>query len=224
MSVVGGVVWWVVFGALLGWAAAWWQGRSTQRLLAEPVVRVVERRMDNPGHVARIAVLEREAESLGAQVATIPALQARIDELTAMPPTVVEKVVEKVLTRTVDRVVEKPVDRVVEVTVERVVDRPVPDAAAIAERDAALRAERNRVEHLRGLAAVLTDRLVSAQTLPAPEAPVGSDAARTGREPSIAAADAMRRLQARIEHLESLAAVLSARLDDAAVSAAADHR
>jgi predicted flap endonuclease-1-like 5' DNA nuclease len=124
MSFVGGVLWWIVLGALVGWVAAWWIGRSTQRLLAEPVLQIVERRVDNPQHVARIAALESEValvSDLERQAATIPALQARIDALQSAPP----RVVEKIVNRTVDRVVEKPVDRIVERIVEKPVDRIV---------------------------------------------------------------------------------------------------
>lgn len=152
MTFVGGVVWWIVFGALLGWVAAWWIGRSAQRLLAEPVVQIVERRVDNPQHVARIAALAGQVESLEGEAARIPALQARIDELVATPP----RVVEKVVTRTVERVVEKPV--------ERVVERVVPDPVAIAERDRALLAQRLRIEHLQALAAVQAERIAAART------------------------------------------------------------
>ena len=158
MAVVGAGLWWIALGALVAWLAAWWLGRSSQRLLNEPVMQIIERTVDNPRHVARIASLEGEVErmrELEARAATIPGLQARLDELLVAPPWVVEKVV----TRTVDRVVEKPVDRIVEKVVERIVDRPVPDAAAIAERDAALRMQRQRIEHLEALAAVQAHRL-----------------------------------------------------------------
>ena len=153
MTFVDGVLWWIVLGALLGWVAAWWLGRSTQRLLTEPVIQIVERILDNPRHIARIAALDGEVASLGRDAATVPVLQARIDELQAAPP----RVVEKVVTRNVDRVVEKPV--------ERIVDRPVPDVAAIAERDAALRAQRARIAHLEALAAVQAARLAEAGSL-----------------------------------------------------------
>ena len=220
MMFVAGVLWWIVLGALVGWVAAWWLGRSSQRLLAEPVVRIVDRPVDNPQHVTQIATLEGEiaripaleAEvatipALEAKVATIPVLHARIDELLAAPP----RVVEKVVTRTVDRVIEKPVERIVEKViekpvervVERIVDRPVPDLAAIAERDAALGAQRRRIEHLDALAAVLADRVAATAARPSPPA---------AAPPPAAADDIVRPLRARIEHLEALAAVQAERL------------
>jgi len=220
MTFVAGVLWWIVLGALVGWVAAWWLGRSSQRLLAEPVVRIVERPVDNPQHVAQIAALVAEVAripaleaevatipALEARVATIPALQARIDELLAAPP----RVVEKVVTRTVDRVIEKPVERIVEKVVEkpvdrvveRVVDRPVPDLAAIAERDAALAAQRRRIEHLDALAAVLAERVAATPARPSQPA---------AAPPPAADDDLVRPLRARIEHLEALAAVQAERL------------
>jgi predicted flap endonuclease-1-like 5' DNA nuclease len=225
------MLWWIVLGALLGWVGAWWLGRSTQRLLTEPVVRLVERRLDNPQHVARIAALEGELAALRAEAATIPALRERIEALQSAPP----QVVEKVVTRTVDRVVEKPVERVV----ERLVERTVPDVAAIAARDAALRAQRQRVEHLDALAAVLAARVADAPGAAADAgdtravaAPAATQAAvaRTapgtlpGTAPSPAGDDATRPLRARIEHLEALAAVQAQRLADARDAAQAGTR
>lgn len=213
MTSVGGMLWWIVLGALLGWVGAWWIGRRSQRLLTEPVLQIVERRVDNPQHVARIAALEREVATIPDfqhAVATIPALQARIDELVAAPP----RVVEKVVTRTVDRVIEKPVERIV----ERIVDRTVPDTAAIAERDAALRAQRQRIEHLDALAAVLADRVATAaRPAAAPASAAPAFAAATPPATPAARADApamdlVRPLRARIEHLEALAAVQADRL------------
>jgi predicted flap endonuclease-1-like 5' DNA nuclease len=255
MTSVGAVLWWIVLGALLGWVGAWWLGRSTQRLLTEPVIQIVERTLDNPRHIARIAALEGDLAAvqgeaariptLEGEVATIPALQARIDELLAAPP----RVVEKVVTRTVDRVIEKPVERIVEKVVDkpvdRIVERLVPDTAAIAGRDAALRAQRQRVEHLDALAAVLADRLAGATgaapqagialpsaaaaagaaTAAAPATPAASAAASAGAPVAAAtpppAVDAVRPLRARIEHLEALAAVQAERLAEARRSAKA---
>lgn len=229
MTTVVGMLWWIVFGALLGWVAAWWLGRSSQRLLTEPVLQIVERRVDNPQHVARIATLENEVTenaSLRLAVTTIPALQARIDELLAAPPRVVEKVVtrtlDRVIEKPVDRIVEKPVDRIVEKVVERVVDRvvdrPVPDTAALAERDAALRAQRQRVEHLDALATVLAGRLASAGR-PAPQAASAAPPAPIMIKTDAPAADVVRPLRARIEHLEALAAVQAGRLSAIGLSA-----
>jgi predicted flap endonuclease-1-like 5' DNA nuclease len=218
MTFVGGMLWWSVLGVLVGWVAAWWLGRSTQRLLAQPVIQIVERVLDNPRHVARIASLEGELAALRDEAARVSALQARVDELLAAPP----KVVEKVVTRTLDRVIEKPVDRIVEKLVEKVVERPVdrvvepvvPDLAAIAGRDAALRAQRQRVEHLDALAAVLADRVAAATRS---DVPAAGTAAAPGAAPSASqglasTGDALRPMRARIEHLEALAAVQAERL------------
>jgi len=223
MTWVDGLLWWVVLGALLGWVAAWWIGRSSQRLLTEPVIQIVERVVDNPLHVARIAALEGQLERLGdlearaaavpaleSRVAVIPGLQARIDELLAAPP----RVVEKVVTRTLDRVIEKPVERIV----ERVVERPVPDRAAIAEREAALRAQRLRVEHFETLARVLADRVASApQPAPAPAGPAhATDPLPAAAAPAQSAAhDPVRALRQRIEHLQALATVQAGQLAEA---------
>lgn len=243
MSFVGAVLWWIVLGALSGWVAAWWVGRSSQRLLAEPVLQIVERRVDNPQHIARIATLESQAAlvpDLERQAATIPTLQARIDELQSAPP----RIVEKIVNRTVDRVIEKPVDRIVEKivekpverVVERIVERVVPDAAALAERDAALGVQRRRVEHLEALAGVLAGRVDvpegAAVTVAVSQgAAVGAGAGAAASAPASAVAPAaasaeaagtgaastepMRTLRARIEHLEALAAVQAERLAEA---------
>jgi len=209
MTFGDGLLWWIMFGALLGWVAAWWVGRSSQRLLTEPVIQIVERVVDNPRHIARIAALEAEAARLGpleARAATIPALQSRLDALLAAPP----RTVEKVVTRTVDRVIEKPVERIVETVVEKPVDRPVPDVAALAERDAALRRQRERIEHLDALAAVLAARIADAAR-PAPSAAAAAPPAT----------DPQRALRARLEHLEALAAVQADRLVEARAAARA---
>lgn len=186
MTLIGGVIWWIVLGALLGWVAAWWIGRSSQRLLAEPVVQIVERRVDNLQHIARIAALQGQVETLEGEAARIPALQARIDELLATPP----KIVEKVVTRTVERVVERPV--------ERVVERVVSDAGALAERDRALLAQRLRIEHLQALAGVQADRLAAAQPVAAASAPT-PDATEGGTHGDGPAAD-----EAGIELIEGI--------------------
>lgn len=209
MGVLGGVIWWAVLGALVGWVAAWWLGRSTQRLLTEPVIQIVERVLDNPRHVSRIATLESELSALQERVATIPSLQARLDEALAAPPKIVEKVVEKLITRTVDRTIEKPV--------EKIVERVVPDLAAIAERDAALRARRQRVEHLEALAAVLAQRVAVAGR---PDAPAPGVAPERAPAPP-PTDDPIRPLRARIEHLEALAAVQAERLAETRGSARA---
>ncbi|MEI7445045.1 MAG: hypothetical protein WCK28_09165 [Burkholderiales bacterium] len=160
MTFSGGMLWWTLLGALLGWVGAWWLGRSTQRLLTEPVVRIVERQLDNPQHLMRIQHLDSELMAARAEAA---AQRARADELAAAPPQVVEKVITRTVEKPVDRIVEKYLDRVVEKPVERIVEktveRVVPDLAAIAERDAALRARQLRMEHLEALSAVQAERL-----------------------------------------------------------------
>jgi predicted flap endonuclease-1-like 5' DNA nuclease len=225
MTFVGGMLWWSVLGALVGWLAAWWIGRSTQRLLTQPVIQIVERTLDNPRHIARIASLEGDLAALRDEAARVPALQARVDELLAAPP----KVVEKVVTRTLDRVIEKPVERIVEKVVEkpvdRVVERIVPDLAALAEREAALHAQRRRVEHLDALAAVLAERVEAAQrsavTAAAGSAATAATAASAVTTPAAPGEAALRPLRARIEHLEALAAVQADRLARAGMPAAA---
>lgn len=242
MTFVAGVLWWIVLGALVGWVAAWWLGRSSQRLLTEPVVQIVERRVDNPQHIARIAALEAQVSriaelegevsripALEREIAVVPALQARIDELLAAPP----KVVEKVVTRTLDRVIEKPVERVVERIVEkpvdRVVERVVPDHAAIAGRDAALQAQRLRIEHLEALSAVLGARVAPAAARSSVASAPIAGAAMTSTTAAAAAPagpsqdETLRPLRARIEHLEALAAVQADRLVQARASEQAAH-
>ncbi len=188
------------------------------------MIQIVERVLDNPRHVARIASLEGELAALRDEASRVPALQARVDELLATPP----KVVEKVVTRTLDRVIEKPVERIVEKVVEkpvdRVVERLVPDVTALSERDAALRAQRLRVEHLDALSAVLAERVqAAARTATQGQgqaqgqaAPAAGAAVVAAPPPQPAATeDAARPLRARIEHLEALAAVQAERLADA---------
>ncbi|MFM1989436.1 MAG: hypothetical protein RJA99_2393 [Pseudomonadota bacterium] len=203
MTLVGGMLWWTVLGALLGWVAAWWLGRSTQRLLTEPVIRIVERQLDNPQHVMRITALERDLQAAREKASAVPTLEARIAELEAAPPKVVEKNQTRVVDRIVERVVEKPVDR------------PVPDLAALAERDAVLRAGALRIEHLEAMTAVLAERVAAAVR----------PAATTGAPPAaVQADDAARPLRQRIEHLEALAAVQAERLAETLASANADLR
>ena len=94
-------LWPWLFGGLLGWLAAGWLARATLRRRPRVVDRIVEKLVDNPVHLTRIAELE------------------------ARPPQVVEKVVEKIVDRPVDRIVDRPVDRIVEKIVEKPVDRVV---------------------------------------------------------------------------------------------------
>jgi predicted flap endonuclease-1-like 5' DNA nuclease len=123
MSTLVCFLWWLVLGALLGWLASWFFGRESRpvSLLGDVVSEhVVERQVDNPMHLSRIAALEQE-------VADAQALRARVLELEAAAPKVVEKIVEV----PVERLVEKPVEKTVDLPDERA----APDAAALAQRD-----------------------------------------------------------------------------------------
>lgn len=92
MTFSSGMLWWTVFGALLGWAGAWWLGRSTQRLLTEPVIRIVERQLDNPQHLMRIARLERELVAAREDAST---QRRRAEALAAASPVIVEPAVDR---------------------------------------------------------------------------------------------------------------------------------
>lgn len=126
MSILAALLWWIVLGALLGWLASWLVGRGPRQALPAPVERVVERQVNNPVHVDRIAALESE-------VAEIGALRERIRELEAAPPT------------TVERIVEVPVERIV----ERIVEKPA-DAASVTDLEQQLAAQRRRASELEG--------------------------------------------------------------------------
>lgn len=148
-------LWWVVLGGLLGWLGGWLLGRGRSAAGERVVERFVEKTIDNPAHVARIAALEDDvarlsagptaAKSLAAvdepaqredmrrledEVARLRLVESDYSRMRSAPP--IERVIEKL--------VEKPVDRVVEKT--------VPDAAAIAERDAKIAALQQRIERL----------------------------------------------------------------------------
>lgn len=108
-------LWWIVLGALLGWLASWLLGRGGRR---EPQVveRFVDRPVDNPDHLGKIATLEREVARLAAigpttierivdrpveklvdnpaHLARIRALEADIDALRAAPSRTIEKLVD----------------------------------------------------------------------------------------------------------------------------------
>lgn len=129
MSLLAGVVWWVVLGVLLGWLASWLVGRGPRRPLPTPIERVVERTVDNPEHLERIAALEQAA-------ADAELLRERVRALESAAPAVVERVVE--------RVVEKTVERPVDGTLEKV----VPDTEALAERDRQIEQWRERHDDL----------------------------------------------------------------------------
>lgn len=123
MSTLACFLWWIVLGALLGWLASWFFGRESRpvSLLDDAASeRVVERQVDNPLHLSRIAALEQE-------VADAQALRARVLELETAAPRVVEKIVEV----PVERVVEKQVEKIIEVPAER----EAPDTAALAQLD-----------------------------------------------------------------------------------------
>ncbi|MFN7983180.1 MAG: helix-hairpin-helix domain-containing protein [Vicinamibacterales bacterium] len=108
-------LWWILLGALLGWLASWFLGKSltgpapapverivekpVDRIVEKPVEKIVDKLVDNPAHLKRIATLEGE-------VAVIAGLRKQIADLQAAPPKVVEKIVEK----PVEKIVEKPVD------------------------------------------------------------------------------------------------------------------
>jgi hypothetical protein len=85
-------LWWILFGALLGWLACWLLGRSPRREV-EIVEKTVEKMVDNPQHLSRIRELE-------AEVAAIPGMRSQIQQFQSAPPAAprtVEKVVEKVV-------------------------------------------------------------------------------------------------------------------------------
>ncbi|MBY0421022.1 MAG: hypothetical protein K2Q06_01880 [Parvularculaceae bacterium] len=172
--------WWVLLGGLLGWLGSWLLGRGRSAHGDRVVERFVEKVVDNPTHVARIAALESDVARLSApplaapaaafddsahrdrirrleeEVARLGVVEADYARLRNAPPVerVVEKIVEKPVERVVEKIVEKPVDR----TVERV----VPDAAAIEERDRTIAALQKRVD---GLSADL-QRASAARPLP----------------------------------------------------------
>jgi predicted flap endonuclease-1-like 5' DNA nuclease len=92
--------------------------RIVEKVVEKPVEKIVEKPIDNPAQAARIA-------QLTAEVAVIAGLRSRISQLESTPPTVVEKVVEKLVDRPVEKIVEKPVEKIVEKIVEKPVEKIV---------------------------------------------------------------------------------------------------
>jgi predicted flap endonuclease-1-like 5' DNA nuclease len=109
------ILWWLVLGALLGLLLSWLIGARSKRPLPRATERVVEKFVDkvvdNPAHLARIRALEDE-------VALIPSLRSQIAQFQSAAPTVVEKVVEKI----------------------------VPDTQGLAQRDQQLREMQTRID------------------------------------------------------------------------------
>ena len=97
---------------------------------------MVEKLVDNPVHLRRVAALEGE-------VAVIAGLRARISELEARPPKIVEKIV--------DRPVDRPVDRIVE--------KIVTDTSGVEDRD-------RQLADWRGRYAALQAQLAAAEATP----------------------------------------------------------
>ncbi len=93
LSMVTCLLWWIVLGTLLGWLASWLVGRGARAALT-PVERVIEKPVDNPAHLDRIAALEQEA-------AAAEALRERVRALEAAPTATVEKIVEVPIERVV---------------------------------------------------------------------------------------------------------------------------
>jgi len=140
MSMLVCFLWWIVLGVLLGWLASWLLGRGARQALPASIEHVVEKQVDNPAHVGRIAALEIEVTEVGA-------LRERIRALESAPPKVVEKVVERIVEKPIEKIVERVVEKPVEVVVEKIVEKPVEkivekpvenavaDTAALTERD-----------------------------------------------------------------------------------------
>jgi predicted flap endonuclease-1-like 5' DNA nuclease len=150
MSSFGCILWWCLFGGLLGWLASWLFGRRkpvvvekivdrpvdrivekvvdrpvdkiVEKIVEKPVDRVIEKFVDNPAHLSRITSLESEVGLLAGLRQTIARLEATPPKIVDRP---VDRIVEKIVDRPVDRIVEKIVDRPVEKIVEKIIDRPV---------------------------------------------------------------------------------------------------
>jgi len=163
VSTLGGIAWWVLLGALLGWLSSWLVGRLMRSPVPAPV--------DEAAYRTRIAGLQNDFAVLAATpTVTAGDYRRRIarleDELAA---------IKSAPARLEQRIVEKPV--------ERVVERIVPDLRAIEERDAQLRALRQRLDHLQPLAEV--QRGVLAER----EATIAARAAEIARLAAVASAE-----------------------------------
>lgn len=77
-------LWWLVLGILLGWIASWAVARANLRAVIatvpvfdRPVERVIERRVDNPALIARIAELEQQSAEMDDLKAQLRMLEER---------------------------------------------------------------------------------------------------------------------------------------------------
>jgi predicted flap endonuclease-1-like 5' DNA nuclease len=94
-------LWWIVFGALLGWLGHWALSRFFRRAEPQIVEKTVDRVVDNPLHLTRIKTLEQELQG-------VPALRSRIAELERRAPMIIDNIIEKPVEKIVDRVVDNP--------------------------------------------------------------------------------------------------------------------
>jgi predicted flap endonuclease-1-like 5' DNA nuclease len=151
--------WWLLFGGLLGLLGSWLLGRIFKRSPPAPVERVVEKivekTVDNPAHLSRI-------QSLTSEVGEIGRLRDEVARLQALPPRIVEKVVEKPVDRVVEKIVEKPVDRVVEKVVEKSVDNPahLSRIAALTAEVAVIAGLRDQVKQLQSTPPKVVEKVV----------------------------------------------------------------
>ena len=89
---------------------------TVEKIVDRPVEKIVEKLVDNPVHLRRVAELE-------AEVGQMAGLRSQINTLSSAPPKIVEKVV------TVEKIVDRPVEKIV--TVEKIVDRPIEKIVTI---------------------------------------------------------------------------------------------
>lgn len=180
-------LWWIVFGALLGWLGHWALASFFRRAETRTIEKTVEKVIDNPAHLTRIKSLEQELQA-------VPALKSRIAEMERRGPMIIDNIIEKPVEKIVDRVVdnpahlsrirqleadlaiipqlrgriaelearppkivEKPVEKIVEKPVERVIDRVVDNPAHLA-RIRSLEAEVSAIAGLRQKIAELEGR------------------------------------------------------------------
>jgi predicted flap endonuclease-1-like 5' DNA nuclease len=90
---------------------------TVEKIVDRPVDRIVEKLVDNPAHLNRIAALE-------AEVGQIAGMQARIHAFESAPPRTVEKLV------TVEKVIEKPIEKIV--TIEKIVEKQIDNPVHLA--------------------------------------------------------------------------------------------